>query len=788
MPKLVFISHSSADKPIADAICHNLESRGIRCWIAPRDITTTDWAGSIMDGLHRSDVFVVIISHNSIPSPEVTKEVTEATRTCRYLLPFKVDGEVLSDRLRYHLGPCHWLDAVTPPLEKRIEELVHRIMNLSEEDAVYLNTERWKLNEHIVFPQGLFVGREKEIQEIADGLAREHVLFLQGMGGIGKSEIAKSYAKRYRERYDTIIFASYTSNLMDLICGEGVSIENLKRADGEEQESWFRRKMNALQTLVNGRTLLIIDNFDTDEDNYLVDILNLPCHLLFTTRNDHSDYPTIRIGKIQDFAQVQKIFTTHYGRPVKPEEQMLIDEMLHLVGCHTITVELIAKQMKASFLKPEKMLARLKETGVNTHLKEKVKREGAEDKLTSFDYIRNLFTFSGITEEEQHLLSCMCMVPVNGISVQLLGEILEMEDFDAVNGLIGKSWLMLDEEEDILRLHPVISDVVSEELKPTPLSCRDYVYGLWNRIKNCWFFERSERDYLYPYVSYYLNHYPDPIPELFTQYCAFVNIPWICSDFKQAVITGHNVYQFALKEYGSGTEETATTALYLAGAYLNGGDKEAAEPWYKKSLEHYLAVKGPVTAKRAQCYFKVGRCERERGNLEEAEHYYEKALAVYQEIIEQNNIPAGKKYPDQYEDLFVEWERLRMAEGRYEEALEMSRKSYELLLDSLNGESASSYYAILDMGICHSMLGHYEEAEKYLNRALELNLEYHGQASVPTVRTRESIADNALRSGDTERAKQLYSELELDLEKDFGVDNPQTIRIKGKYEAVKPVS
>ena len=38
----VFISHSSKDKPIADAICANLEGTGIRCWIAPRDIAPSE--------------------------------------------------------------------------------------------------------------------------------------------------------------------------------------------------------------------------------------------------------------------------------------------------------------------------------------------------------------------------------------------------------------------------------------------------------------------------------------------------------------------------------------------------------------------------------------------------------------------------------------------------------------------------------------------------------------------------------------------------------------------------
>ena len=34
----IIISDSTLDKPITDAVCAGLEARGIRCWIAPRDI------------------------------------------------------------------------------------------------------------------------------------------------------------------------------------------------------------------------------------------------------------------------------------------------------------------------------------------------------------------------------------------------------------------------------------------------------------------------------------------------------------------------------------------------------------------------------------------------------------------------------------------------------------------------------------------------------------------------------------------------------------------------------
>ena len=43
----IFLSHSSKDKTIADAACAVLEQRGLRCWIAPRDIRPSDDWGAL---------------------------------------------------------------------------------------------------------------------------------------------------------------------------------------------------------------------------------------------------------------------------------------------------------------------------------------------------------------------------------------------------------------------------------------------------------------------------------------------------------------------------------------------------------------------------------------------------------------------------------------------------------------------------------------------------------------------------------------------------------------------
>ena len=118
------------------------------------------------------------------------------------------------------------------------------------------------------------------------------------MGGIGKSELAKRYAELFRTRYDTIIFTRYVSGLQELFCSNEILIENLQRGEQETIEAWYKRKINVFRRIVNERTLLIIDNFDTDNDIRLEDILNCSCHILITTRNNHSDYPVLYVGHI----------------------------------------------------------------------------------------------------------------------------------------------------------------------------------------------------------------------------------------------------------------------------------------------------------------------------------------------------------------------------------------------------------------------------------------------------------------------------------------------------------
>ena len=131
-------------------------------------------------------------------------------------------------------------------------------------------------------------------------------------------------------------------------------------------------------------------------------------------------------------------------------------------------------------------------------------------------------------------------------------------------------------------------------------------------------------------------------------------------------------------------------------------------------------------------------------------------------------------------DTYVCYQRMYMEMGDYTTALDYCRKSYDMFYSKTGSEITNNVYSLVDMGICHSCLGDFAQAEHYLQRALELNIALNGQTSLVTARTREAIADNYLRQGNTEEAHKLYLALELDFEKNYGPENPQVIRLRKK--------
>jgi len=125
----VFISYSNKDKTIADGVCSKLEDNKIRVWIAPRDVPGgSNFADSIIEAIDTCKIFVLIWSANTNASEHILNEIEEAFDQGVTIIPFRIQDVEPTRAMRYYFGRTHWLDAMTPPLEKHIKLLADTIL------------------------------------------------------------------------------------------------------------------------------------------------------------------------------------------------------------------------------------------------------------------------------------------------------------------------------------------------------------------------------------------------------------------------------------------------------------------------------------------------------------------------------------------------------------------------------------------------------------------------------------------------------------------------------------
>ena len=131
----VFLSHSSKDTDIANAVCHALEEKGVRCWIAPRDIPAGQkWAESIVQGISDCSIMILLVSDDSVLSQQVMNELEHAVSQNLKILPVRIEEVELTSEMSYFLSRTHWMDAFPKPIDEYLEKLTKDVRKLLSDD------------------------------------------------------------------------------------------------------------------------------------------------------------------------------------------------------------------------------------------------------------------------------------------------------------------------------------------------------------------------------------------------------------------------------------------------------------------------------------------------------------------------------------------------------------------------------------------------------------------------------------------------------------------------------
>ena len=109
-PPRVFVSHHSSKHAVAEQVEELLASRGIRCWIAPRDVPPgAPFDSAIQDAIKECAAVLLLFCANSDKSRHVKRELILGDSAGRPIIPLRLEA-IDPGELAYHLADSQWID------------------------------------------------------------------------------------------------------------------------------------------------------------------------------------------------------------------------------------------------------------------------------------------------------------------------------------------------------------------------------------------------------------------------------------------------------------------------------------------------------------------------------------------------------------------------------------------------------------------------------------------------------------------------------------------------------
>lgn len=343
------------------------------------------------------------------------------------------------------------------------------------------------------YQSACFYGREDllgEIDAFFCGQARDkgNALFLSGVGGIGKTELARRYAYLHEKEYDRIIFLPFRNSMKDTLCQEVLKVYHGDQPEseldfGNDPDEEYAYILGVLKEDLTPRDLIILDNFDV-LDKRMEDILSINCKILVTTRMDVADYdyPQRTVGAIGETDTLWEIFRKYNQRDYSEEECAKIEALMDHVDRHTMTICLISKYLRVSGSAPSELLETLMTregitaTQESTHVKHRKDCCPSDESVQK--HLRILFDLSCFSQNEIDFMAALSLfgpVRIKKKRLQtLLGSLYREE---TLQGLAKTGWVEVS-GDNVISLHQIILDLAYNTLVPECTSLEPAAEGM----------------------------------------------------------------------------------------------------------------------------------------------------------------------------------------------------------------------------------------------------------------------------------------------------------------------
>ena len=663
---------------------------------------------------------------------------------------------------KFNLGKTKLLKNSSPQLREKIQEIFqHTVVRMKSErysntdelikaldQALEIATEEkdgYLIDDNInvTTSSNYYISRKDKLSEIRQHLENYHIAYLYGIGGIGKSETAREYAEEYRDSYTTIQLSVYSGDLKALIAGLKFSSDD-KTGDYFEKDINIRyeTKLSLLSKAMinNERTLLIIDNYNVepDSDEYkrnvevMKDLKKLHIHILFTTRTLPNDDKT-KID-VEEFSKEElrhMFFAINPKDKDKEERVAQVDELIETAYSHTLTVDLVAHQTVKIEEYNKRTLSEyitvLKKSGMNSGINVAVDNNKDENGKSTivFEHIKALFNLSSLTDKERYIMVNACLLPLSGMPVAEFESFIDLENYpdsesnegwgedSTISNLVKGGWIKrINGEVSKITLHPIVSEVTVNELKPeiTEDKCKNFCDSVSELIDNNNL--KSVDTYKDIFVSSAdtLIKNEDEISVEYVAKIAFVLGELAC--YPESLYYYMKILKIRERVLHEDHPDIAEIYNNIGSAYAELGE-------HKKELEYKLkalVIREKVLPENhpdiATSYNNAGYAYGKLGEHKKELEYCLKALAIQEKVL-----------PENHPDIATSYNNVGYAYGKlgeHKKQLDYYLKALaiqEKVLPENHPDIAASYN---NVGSAYSKLGDRKKALEYLLKALAI--------------------------------------------------------------------
>ena len=436
------------------------------------------------------------------------------------------------------------------------------------------------------------VGIEGKLEDIHEKLSNSKKLSIgqvakfEGMGGLGKTQLAVEYAHKYKDSFENgVLWLTMDQDLDEqlLAFGKENNLVN-QNLDIKDQISSIKYQLKSFENM-----LLIYDNTNKQED-IEQDFLpkSTTNKILLTTRNPIHGYTIIELETL-NFENSKKLLEIESGRDILDNEFIFITELCEKLDGLPLALEMAGAYVKYLNLSWEKYLSLYNKQNIELLNQSELPESFTEHEnniANTLTISREIIDKIPLLKEILNLLSYGANEPIDEKFITKLLSCDDTNIFEAIS--IGKKLKYIKESSQGYTIHRLLKEVwkSQEKLAQTFIdsvatNLANYIYEIKDEFLNLSELEKSNL-----FSEQWINYLPNKDTKaILIAYRAYLDF------YKGNYENGLKIVSLADEIVEKkDSKEYAEILLYRGSLNDRLGEYELAKDFYEQSYEMYLRL------------------------------------------------------------------------------------------------------------------------------------------------------------------------------------------------------